>query len=146
MKIKTKNNGKKYFEILVPKRVAKLDCWCDKDRLVFIATMTIFEKYVVDELGGIKGLEERIEFLKEEIETDDEMFVDCDCMWLEHYIEVKKLYKFWKSWAKFVDKIQNLYLFKDNDGDMWFYWEEKLTQLEDQMMLRVINIRDGMWT
>ena len=64
--------------------------------------------------------------------------------------EFMKLYKWAKVWPKYRDRIEKQFLINDWEGggihDMWFVYENKLTQLEDQFMIRLINIRMGLWT
>lgn len=64
--------------------------------------------------------------------------------------EFMKLYKFAKAWPKFQNRIEQQYLTTDWDGGktwtLWFIYEDKLTQLEDQFMRRLIDIRMGLWT
>ncbi len=65
--------------------------------------------------------------------------------------EFMKLYKFAKAWPKYENKINDMYLFPDwvggeLNGGIWGVYEEKLTQLQDQFMRRMIDVRMGLWT
>ena len=64
--------------------------------------------------------------------------------------EFVKLYKLAKAWVKYKERIEDEYLMKDWIGGeahcgIWGVYEEKLTQLEDQFMRRLIDIRGGLW-
>lgn len=64
--------------------------------------------------------------------------------------EFMKLYRFAKAWPKYQHRIEMLYLNNEWCGggiyDIWFVYEDKLLQLQDQFMRRLIDIRMGLWT
>lgn len=149
MEIKSKGNGLKYFEITVPKRIANLDTWCDKDHVMFLAIGRLLEKYVDDEEGGIKGLEEELQYGKDTLADPECLEWDRD-YWTGHnprVEEIIKLYKWWKAWPDWVKRIEDKYLHNaPKDCLKWCDWEEKIFRLEDQFMKRVIDIRGCLWT
>ena len=64
--------------------------------------------------------------------------------------EFVKLYKWAKAWPQYMYHIEEQYLNNEWKGggvnDMWFVYEDKITQLQDQFMKRLIDIRMGLWT
>lgn len=146
MRIK-KKNGKRFVKIEIPKRVAKLDKWCDKDYLIFFVVGMLFEKYVDGEEGGLHEIYDRIKYAKDEIQNAElEWDRDYWSVALPHLEEIVNLYKFWKALPKFRKRIEKETLKMSADTYYYLYWDDKLTQLEDQFMRRVIDIRRILWT
>jgi len=65
--------------------------------------------------------------------------------------EFMKLYKFAKACVKYQQKIEDQYLMVDWFGGekhcgIWGVYEEKINNLQDQFMRRMIDIRMTLWT
>jgi len=127
--------------------------WCDKDHLMFIITMELVRKYV----------------------DDEDAFNVINWNWHPDYKavkeEIQKIYKFWKCYDGWVNRLEDKYLGNewrgtgsskkcedkpgfyewvyDNPLELkspWNIYEDKIKQVEDQMMIRAINVRKHMWT
>jgi hypothetical protein len=64
--------------------------------------------------------------------------------------EFMKLYKWAKAWPAYEHRIENQYLGENwKGGGIWTIWivyENKIIDLQDQFMKRLIDIRMGLWT
>jgi hypothetical protein len=101
--------------------------WCDKDHLLFVTMMILNERFVEDEVKA------------------NIVSWDHDSGHRVAYSEFMAVYKFWKAYKSCQDKVDEQLLVKGGSG-MYELYEDKLNQLEDQMMHRLIKVRGSMWT
>ena len=103
--------------------------WCDKDHLIFVTMMKLNEKFVEDEINA-----DLIDWTWDELHQ-------------HAHDEFMAVYKFWKCYDKYVKRIEYQYLYDALIPRwLWFAMEDKIHQLEDQMMRRLIDVRGAMWT
>lgn len=78
------------------------------------------------------------------VEKEDPFTVSDWSSTVEAKREIECVYKFAKCYREYSLKIKMKYLCHGSKGSL--YWARKLRKLEEQMMIRLINVRRFMWT
>lgn len=124
-----------------PYRYGYIDA-CDK---ILLANFSILKDFV--ENGGVVNLLDTYSI--EEIKNQGLMTQH------EHYLETMELYRWWTSGRKeMLEKQDSLYDISKNEKDEkqyrikfreWMEFEEEFNKVEDEMLIRLMKIRRGLW-
>lgn len=118
----------------------------DIDTIMLHGMMTLLCRYVEDEMGGVKAI---IEFNKELENGESFMQIALDRQ-RSYQQEAVDIYLWWKGrWADAKREIKNksnhMYM-KGKSYDEIFKLEEELDIEEQQMLKRLVEIRQTLWT
>jgi hypothetical protein len=112
----------------------------DIDTLMLHTNMALLVRYVEDEMGGIAQIEERARWLS--IAHDP----NAPPEWNDHSDEInslhdiKAIYIWWKQYQYRQNEIWEL-----PPNASWMA-EQQLANEEDEMLIKLIKLRHGMWT
>jgi len=126
--------------------------WIDRSEMLSLATFLVLRKFVEEERP--LNCSERIKELEEEGDEYGELPTLREQQ--KDYEEIMSLYNWWvkdrfEEYKVFEDKLEEAYkkykeTSDDKDRDVWFDAEAAKAKREEEMLIRLVKIRNHLWT
>ena len=130
--------------------------WIDRSEVLLISSFLVLRMFVEQE-GNSPGFGDLSALIKEAEENKD-LHEQLDTLRAQQkdYEEIMLLYNWWvkdrfEEYKVFEDKLEEAYkkykeTRSDKDRDVWFDAEAAKSKREEEMLIRLVRIRNHLWT